>query len=210
MKYVQPNQNILIVGCGTSRLSEEMYDEGFTNITSIDNSYTAIKLMMDEYKEKVPQVASQFKQMDVRQLTHIKDHTFDAVIDKALLDAMVCSDGANKNVELMLSEIHRVLTPNGVYLCVSHGTEAQRKKYLKNLKLYNWERKKHMIQKPGIGPTWKELRVPKEDDKKNFNFVYACTKVEAAMIDSSDEEAVEAERLRIEQEDKQRQEQQQR
>lgn len=135
-----------------------------------------------------------------------KDGTFDVVLDKALLDAMVCSDGAQKNVELMLSEIHRVLTPTGVYICISHATEAQRKKYLKNLKLYNWERKKHLIQKPGIGPNWKELKIPKEDDKKNFNFIFVCTKQEIAMIDSSDEEAVEAERLRVEQEEKMRQE----
>jgi hypothetical protein len=35
-------------------MGEEMYEEGFTNMTSIDNSYTAIKLMQDEYKEKLP------------------------------------------------------------------------------------------------------------------------------------------------------------
>lgn len=115
---------------------------------------------------------------------------------------MVCTDGASKNVEMMLSEIHRVLTPTGVYICVSHAPEAQRKKYVKNLKLYNWDRTKHMIQKPGIGGAWKELRIPKEDDKKNFHFIYACRKQVTQLIDSSDEEAVEAERVRIEREEK--------
>ena len=66
----------------------------------------------------------------------------------------------------MLSEIHRVLSPTGVYICITHGMEAQRKKYIKNLKKYNWDRTKHMIQKPGIGPNVKEIKIPKEDDKK--------------------------------------------
>jgi hypothetical protein len=141
--------------------------------------------------------------MDVRNL-QLKDGTFDAVIDKALLDAMVCTDGAKANVELMLSDIHRVLNPTGVYISVSHGTEAQRKKYIKNLKKFNWDRTKHLIQKPGIGPNVKELKIPKEDDKKNFNFIYACRKHSNVLIDSSDEEAVAAEKARLEDEDKQR------
>ena len=74
-----------------------------------------------------------------------KDGAFDVVIDKGLLDAMVCSDGAVQNIQSMLSEIYRVLSPNGVYICISHGKEDQRKKYLKNLKKYNWDRTKHMI-----------------------------------------------------------------
>jgi 2-polyprenyl-3-methyl-5-hydroxy-6-metoxy-1,4-benzoquinol methylase len=53
-QYCQPANQILVVGCGTSRLSEELFDEGYLNVTSIDSSYTAIKLMTEEYKEKCP------------------------------------------------------------------------------------------------------------------------------------------------------------
>lgn len=82
--------------------------------------------------------------MDVRNLG-FKDGTFDVVIDKALLDAMVCGDGASGNVSSMLTEIHRVLTPTGTYICISHGVEAIRKKYLKNVSKYNWSRTKTMV-----------------------------------------------------------------
>jgi len=51
----------------------------------------------------------------------------------------------------MLSEIHRVLTPTGAYICVSHGVESVRKKYLKNVSKYNWIRTKTLIQKPQLG-----------------------------------------------------------
>lgn len=35
---------ILIIGCGTSRMAEEMCEEGYSNLTSIDMSYSAIKI----------------------------------------------------------------------------------------------------------------------------------------------------------------------
>ena len=58
--------------------------------------------------------------MDARSL-QFKDGTFDLVIDKSLLDALACGDGASVNVAQMLSEVHRVLTPNGVYICITRG-----------------------------------------------------------------------------------------
>ena len=55
---------------------------------------------------------------DVRSL-QFEDGTFDAVIDKACFDAMLCGDNSGPNSEAMLNEIHRVLSPNakwGLYL----------------------------------------------------------------------------------------------
>ena len=141
-QYTLPTSKILIVGCGSSRMPEEMHEDGYQQITCVDLSYSAIKLQQDEYKDKYQNLT--FKQMDVRNIGFPDGH-FDVVIDKALLDAMVCGGGANGNVQLMLSEIHRVLNPTGTYICISHGKEKQRKKYLKNVKKYNWVRKKYSI-----------------------------------------------------------------
>jgi len=111
------------------------------------------------------------------------DGSFDVVIDKALLDAITCGDGASQNVGRMLKEIHRVLSPTGIYISVSHAPEAKRHKYLKNYdkkekkKNYNWKRTKHLVQKPQIpGPKNKVLRKPAEDDPKNFHFIYILEK----------------------------------
>lgn len=49
-----------------SGVSEEMFDDGFQNITNIDISFTVIKQMQELYKEKYPTL--QYKQGDVRQL----------------------------------------------------------------------------------------------------------------------------------------------
>ena len=83
----------------------------------------------------------------------------------------------------MLKEIHRVLSPTGTYICVSHAPEAKRHRFLKNFdkkekkKNYNWKRTKHLVQKPQIpGPRNKTLRKPQEDDPKNFHFIYILEK----------------------------------
>jgi ubiquinone/menaquinone biosynthesis C-methylase UbiE len=95
------------------------------------------------------------------------DASFDVVIDKAVLDSISCGDGATKNVQSMLEEIHRVLTPTGCYISVSHAPEAKRVKYFKcfdkklNKNRFNWKRTKTMVQKPAIpGPKEKKLRKP--------------------------------------------------
>ena len=80
--------------------------------------------MQDLYREKYPTLT--YKQMDVRQMSpQIADETFDAVIDKGTFDSILCGDGSGPNAEQMLNEIHRVLSPNGVYICISYGVSVQ-------------------------------------------------------------------------------------
>ena len=45
---------ILIVGCGNSPLSEELYDEGYCNQVNIDYSSVVIDQMRKRNKEKRP------------------------------------------------------------------------------------------------------------------------------------------------------------
>ena len=132
---------VLIPGCGISRMAEEMFDDGYTNITSIDYSYSAIKFQMDTYKVEYPSLV--FKQMDARNMVEFKDKQFDIIVDKSLLDAVICSDGKLTNVRLLMDEMYRVLSDTGTYVCISHGKESQRKKYMKNLSRYNWKIVKH-------------------------------------------------------------------
>ena len=165
--------------------------------------------------------------MDVRQM-NFPNNTFDAVIDKGLLDAVVCSDGAKQNVDSMMTEIYRVLKPNGVYICVSHGGITTRKKYLKNLKKFNWERTQELIPKPcgntefhgmkGMpkchcsfctGNWGKVTAIPKDDEqqieaKKHFHFIYTCKKTKDEIVDSDDPDAVKAFEAKKEEEEKKR------
>lgn len=42
-EHFKSSYKVLIVGCGISRVAEEMWDEGFHDVISIDFSYSAIK-----------------------------------------------------------------------------------------------------------------------------------------------------------------------
>ena len=56
--------------------------------------------------------------------------SFDAVVDKATLDSVLCGENSTANVNKMISEVHRVLGKNGVYLVVSYGQPEFRLTYL--------------------------------------------------------------------------------
>jgi ubiquinone/menaquinone biosynthesis C-methylase UbiE len=59
--------------------------------------------------------------MDVRCMA-FDDESFDVVVDKGCLDAILCSEGSHPSMLAMFREINRVLKRDGVYICVSHGT----------------------------------------------------------------------------------------
>jgi hypothetical protein len=69
------------------------------------------------------------KQMDVMDMSEFKAGEFNVVIDKGTLDSILCGDNSVPNAERMMSEIHRVLTPNGTYVCISYGDESNRAKF---------------------------------------------------------------------------------
>ena len=52
-----------MVGCGNSRLSEDMYDVGYHNITNIDISDTVIRQMTERNAKKREEMT--FEKMDV-------------------------------------------------------------------------------------------------------------------------------------------------
>ena len=66
-----------------------------------------------------------FKQMDARSL-QFEDGTFDAVVDKACFDSVLCGDNTGPNSEAVLNEIHRVLSPHGIYINITYGVTEQR------------------------------------------------------------------------------------
>ena len=74
--------------------------------------------------------------MDVMAL-QFEDGIFEAVIDKACFDAILCGDSAGPKSHEMLSEIHRVLSHNGVYICISYGVPDNRLKYFED-KHFDW------------------------------------------------------------------------
>ena len=116
--------------------------------------------------------------MDVKDLK-FQDGSFDVVIDKSLLDAIVCGEAPVENAARMMKEIYRVLSPVGTYFCISHAKGSHRKKYFKNPQKFNWKITKKAIVKPGLGAPPKQPYRPTENDekdKKHCHFIYTCKK----------------------------------
>jgi len=170
-QFISPESNILNVGCGNSRLSEEMFDEGYQNITNIDLCPLVTKAMQEKYKDKGPTL--KYELMDARQMT-FKDGVFDCVIDKGTLDSILCGESSVANARKMLSEIYRVLAPGGVYIAVSYGTPEHRLHYLKKPYL-GWKiLAEATIYKPTLSTT---LTVSEEEkNSASQHYVYICRK----------------------------------
>lgn len=58
--------------------------------------------------------------MDSRAM-EFEDEQFELIIDKALLDCILCGESTNKNISKHLGEVNRVMKPNGVYMIISFG-----------------------------------------------------------------------------------------
>lgn len=117
-KYVKFQDKILMVGCGNSRLSMDMYDSGFKNITNIDISPVAIKKMIEMNGKDRSDM--KFIQMDATAMS-FEDDSFSVVFDKGTLDALMTdnSEEVRQTVEKYFKEILRTLRNGGRYICIS-------------------------------------------------------------------------------------------
>jgi len=81
--------------------------------------------------------------LDILEMKEFKNGEFNVVLDKGTLDSMLvriylllkCGDNSLPNAEKMMSEVNRVLTPNGVYICITYGDEEHRKSYFASVLL---------------------------------------------------------------------------
>lgn len=119
---------VLIIGVGRSNIIQNLYHEGYRDITAIDISQTIITEMQKRY-ESYPGV--EFFVMDVKQLYKFADNTFTLVFDKACIDALFCGTDYMESSCLAFNEIHRVLKSEGNFLSVTHAPPIARVPYLR-------------------------------------------------------------------------------
>ncbi|KFB38679.1 AGAP008472-PA-like protein [Anopheles sinensis] len=117
-KYIKPKDEILVVGCGNSKLSVDLYDVGFKKITNIDISPVVIKQMQEANRTQRPEMT--WCQMDATAMT-LPDESFSVVLDKGTLDALFTdqSEEVVGTVRRYFQEIGRVLRSGGRYVCIS-------------------------------------------------------------------------------------------
>lgn len=158
VKHLKPESKTLVIGCGTSSLSAEMYEEGYTTMESMDYSPEAI----NEMKEKHPNMI--WHVMDVRNMPY-KDGEFDSIVDKGTLDCLFFLDETNGEIKKMLLEVSRILKPGGQYVVVTCGHPMQRADVFMGDKKYDWT----IID-------WKEYEKPDESFTHPSAFIYCMKK----------------------------------
>jgi SAM-dependent methyltransferase len=111
--------NILMIGCGTSRLPDVVHRHNSTaTITLLDSSPTCIEQLVRRYghRSNVRCVCG-----DATKLSNYFDrNSFDWIIDKGLTDALLCSEGWNGPVEQLFNEAAYVVRRGSFYILVSY------------------------------------------------------------------------------------------
>lgn len=171
-KQAFPHSNrVLIIGCGNSKLGEDMLQDGFKQITNVDFSSVVIRQMQSHYndqwhqemhirlreerkikddnspkpkastrtrlskpspvkqpQEKLPiQNKITFACHDITLRLEFADSSFDLIVCKGTLDAILCNQNAFAKVESMMNECHRLLdSAHGVMVVVSHSMPDDR------------------------------------------------------------------------------------
>nr|KAF6396603.1 eEF1A lysine and N-terminal methyltransferase [Rousettus aegyptiacus] len=107
-KYIKPREKVLVIGCGNSELSEQLYDVGCQDIVNIDISEVVIEQMKERNAGRRPQM--RFLRMDMTQM-EFPDGSFQVVLDKGTLDAVLTDEEEKtlQQVDRMLAEVGRVL-----------------------------------------------------------------------------------------------------
>jgi len=135
-QHIKHDSNLLNIGCGNSKLSEDMFIEGYKRITNLDFSKTVIQFMAMKYHDYphsfrcICFLVILVVLADARELP-FEDEEFDCVIDKGLLDAVLSGDYSASNSKKVLTHVNRVLKKQGgVYIVISHGFPENRLPYL--------------------------------------------------------------------------------
>ncbi|KAI0831817.1 S-adenosyl-L-methionine-dependent methyltransferase [Trametes gibbosa] len=129
------SSRILMLGCGNSTLSQDMYDDEYKNIVNTDYSGILIEKMRHRHAESRPEM--EWQEMDIRDLK-FDDDSFDVAIDKGTMDAMMTAkadvwdppEEVIRDCTREVDEVLRVLRDGGIFIYLTFGQPHFRRRYL--------------------------------------------------------------------------------
>ena len=131
LQYLNKSDRILMLGCGNSPFSFDLYADGFHSITNIDYSSVCIRKMKIKYKDCLKM---KWLEMDMFNL-QFDEESFDVVIEKGTIDALlvdeqdpwnISNDGFN-SVTKALDQVSKVLKSGGKFLSITFSQPHFRK-----------------------------------------------------------------------------------
>ncbi|XP_048203204.1 endothelin-converting enzyme 2 isoform X1 [Perognathus longimembris pacificus] len=138
---LRPDDRILVLGCGNSALSYELFLGGFPSVTSVDYSSVVVAAMRACYAH-VPTL--RWETMDARAM-RFPSGSFDVVLEKGTLDALlagerdpwaVSPEGVH-TVDQVLREVSRVLAPGGRFISLTSAGPHFRTRHYAQAR-YGW------------------------------------------------------------------------
>lgn len=144
--------NIVVLGCGNSMLSYELYQDIDSMIADFDIKFVQIsnadisRVLIDQMKEQWSTINPQhdetndnttkkemtWKQMNCMYMTYTSNK-FDIAIDKGLLDCLYCHDDPTQDIQKYCEEVERILHDGGTWIIVSFAPpEDSRLEYIEN------------------------------------------------------------------------------
>ena len=112
-----------MVGCGNSKMSEEMAKDGYPLIDNMDVSNVVLEKMREQYNKGYP--GFEFTAMDATNMNY-RENSFDVCVDKGTFDALAC--GPDRTViRNLMREMLRVASHSVVV--ISSGTPDRRMNY---------------------------------------------------------------------------------
>jgi len=133
-RRLKPHSLILQIGCGNSKLSENLYTDGYRHVCNLDLSEPLVEQMKLKYKTSHPGL--QFVHGDALALP-FPAKSFDAVIDKGTLQSILLLRGGIEKAGELSRQVWDVLRPGGRYVVVL-GAGRGMEQYLKGGRL-NWQ-----------------------------------------------------------------------
>lgn len=118
-RSLSKTDRILVIGCGNSNFSSDLYDKGYHSITNLDFS----ELVIEEMKSK--NAARSDMTWIVGDMTTLENffalNSFDVVIDKGALDALMSVNSEELKLKAinMFDGISNVLTATGRYYLIT-------------------------------------------------------------------------------------------
>lgn len=126
------NAEILMVGCGNSRLPATILSSCNAKnpkIVLLDTSQTCLDQLEQEYGSSVEYVCGNAVALD----RLFPNRQFDMVLDKGLSDALFCSEGWNGPIQKLFESTAKILRSDGQYLLVSYKLPQSTKDFLEEI-----------------------------------------------------------------------------
>lgn len=121
LEFIEPEYSILHIGCGNSKLSQQLFDRGFKNITNLDFSSVLVE------KGKINEPHFSWVCDDMTKLSTIPSKTFDIVLEKAAIESITTKEKSQwsysqdtiNDLDNIFQSIQRVLKDDGRFISIS-------------------------------------------------------------------------------------------